>query len=399
VSVQKRTWKATDGKAKTGWRVRWQVGEHWESRTFTNKADADAWDRHVKDHQRLGTVADLGRGTQTLDAFVAETFTPAYVALLAPKTQAVYAALYDRHISQELGSLPLRDFNAETIRKWQAGRLKAGVGPSAVHKSVTLLGSILQRAVEGEHISSNPARGVKRTKVPKRPETIPFAPATVEAMRGGLLDPQPVQVAASDNGKRRRRAYSAPAPGTPQTRHRDATIISVLAYAGLRPQEMLALKWSDVQERTIRVYSPKTDTTRSVRLLSPLAADLKTWKMASGRPAANKLIFPAENGSVWPETAWQSWRTHQFARALKAVSIDRARPYDLRHSFASLLLHEGRNVIYVARQLGHDARLTLSTYGHVIEELDGAPQMDAEAAIQAARSGQAAHQLPKAVSE
>jgi hypothetical protein len=35
-------------------------------------------------------------------------------------------------------------------------------------------------------------------------------------------------------------------------------------------------------------------------------------------------------------------------------------------SFASLLLHEGRRVIYVARQFAHDARLTLSRYGHVI---------------------------------
>ena len=61
------------------------------------------------------------------------------------------------------------------------------------------------------------------------------------------------------------------------------------------------------------------------------------------------------------------------------------RPYDLRHSFASLLLHEGRSVIYVARQLGHDARLTLSTYGHVIDELDDVPRIDAEAAIADAR--------------
>jgi integrase len=57
----------------------------------------------------------------------------------------------------------------------------------------------------------------------------------------------------------------------------------------------------------------------------------------------------------------------------------------LRHSFASLLLHEGRSVIYVARQLGHDARLTLSTYGHVIDELDDVPRIDAEAAIADAR--------------
>jgi len=58
---------------------------------------------------------------------------------------------------------------------------------------------------------------------------------------------------------------------------------------------------------------------------------------------------------------------------------------DLRHSFASLLLHEGRNVIYVARQLGHGPRLTLTVYGHVVEELDGAPQIEAASAIQAAR--------------
>ena len=67
------------------------------------------------------------------------------------------------------------------------------------------------------------------------------------------------------------------------------------------------------------------------------------------------------------------------------MAINKARPYDLRHSFASLRLHEGRSVIYVARQLGHDARLTLTKYGHVIDELDDAPRLDAETAIRQAR--------------
>ena len=42
-------------------------------------------------------------------------------------------------------------------------------------------------------------------------------------------------------------------------------------------------------------------------------------------------------------------------------------------------------MIYVARQLGHDAALTLSTYGHVIDELDEAPGKGAEEAIREAR--------------
>ena len=74
-----------------------------------------------------------------------------------------------------------------------------------------------------------------------------------------------------------------------------------------------------------------------------------------------------------------------FGRAVRAAGIGHTTPYALRHSFASLLLHEGRSVMYLARQMGHDARLTLSTYGHVIDELEDAPKLPAEDAIGEAR--------------
>ena len=44
-------------------------------------------------------------------------------------------------------------------------------------------------------------------------------------------------------------------------------------------------------------------------------------------------------------------------------------------------------MIYVARQLGHGAELTMRTYGHVIEELEDRPQLPAEDAIREARAG------------
>jgi hypothetical protein len=43
-------------------------------------------------------------------------------------------------------------------------------------------------------------------------------------------------------------------------------------------------------------------------------------------------------------------------------------------------------VIYVARQLGHGAGLTMRTYGHVIDELEDAPSLPAEEAIRRARA-------------
>jgi integrase len=145
-----------------------------------------------------------------------------------------------------------------------------------------------------------------------------------------------------------------------------------------------------------RVKATKTGTTRSVRLLSPPAADLREFRMASGRPAPGALLFPSADGGLWTETAWGNWSKRQWGRALKTAGLSSARPCDLRHSFASLLLHEGRSVVYVARQLGHGAQLTLGTYGHVIDELDDAPHIDAETAIAQARDKTSpAHQLPK----
>jgi integrase len=176
---------------------------------------------------------------------------------------------------------------------------------------------------------------------------------------------------------------------------RDATLIGVLAYAGLRPGEALALQWRDIREQTILVEravslgqekDTKTAAHRTVRLLAPLAADLREWRLRSGRPGDKALIFPSATGTVWSQPAYQSWRRRAFKRSLDGAGVEHARPYDLRHSFASLLLHEGRSVIYVARQLGHDARLTLSTYGHVMDEFEDAPQLEAHTAIADART-------------
>jgi integrase len=176
---------------------------------------------------------------------------------------------------------------------------------------------------------------------------------------------------------------------------RDAVLLSVLAYAGLRPGEALGLQWQDVRDNTILVEralslgeeaDTKTTAHRTVRLVAPLRADLAEWRLASGRPDGYEAVFPNHRGGAWTESAYQSWRRRSFNAAREAANVDLATPYTLRHSFASLLLHEGRSVIYVARQLGHDARLTLTRYGHVIDELDDQPQIPAERAIREARS-------------
>ncbi|MFL5885411.1 MAG: hypothetical protein ACJ77M_10105 [Thermoleophilaceae bacterium] len=87
--------------------------------------------------------------------------------------------------------------------------------------------------------------------------------------------------------------------------------------------------------------APKTHGRRGVRLLGPLATNLAEWRLARGRPEAGP-VFPGADGEAWTAEGFNKWRERTFRDALDAAGIERARPYDLRHSFASLLLHEGR---------------------------------------------------------
>ena len=68
------------------------------------------------------------------------------------------------------------------------------------------------------------------------------------------------------------------------------------------------------------------------------------------------------------------------------MGIDGARPYHLRHAFASLLIHEGRlSVVEIAAQLGHNPTVCLDTYAHVMAEQEEGERTSAEEQILRAR--------------
>jgi hypothetical protein len=80
-------------------------------------------------------------------------------------------------------------------------------------------------------------------------------------------------------------------------------------------------------------------------------------------------------------------RKRVFAPTAKAIGIPSPRAYDLRHSFASLRIHEGRlSIVELAEQLGDNPTMCLSTYAHVMAEIRGAPKVSAEEEIEAARA-------------
>jgi integrase len=133
------------------------------------------------------------------------------------------------------------------------------------------------------------------------------------------------------------------------------------------------------------VKTTKTGQARTVRLLAPLAHDLAEWRHSFVQPDDDALLFPNGSGGVWNDPAWQTWHRDAWVPACRAVGLKGARPYDLRHSFVSLLIHEGRSVVEVARQAGHSPTMTLDVYSHVFDEFDIAERVSVEDQIAQAR--------------
>jgi integrase len=270
-----------------------------------------------------------------------------------------------------LGALTLREIKPATVEQWAADLRRRGDGAPSILRASAVLSGILQRAVVNGLIESNPVRAVRRPRQapPRQPDPIP--PALIEAIRA-QLEP------------------------------RDATLVSLLAYAGLRPEsEALPLTWRQVGDRSLSVYASKTVRERQVRLLGPLADDLAAWRKLSesGGPASSRnpqtarppLVFPPPGGA-WTPTAWQNWRRRVWRPAALAAGLPAdSRPRDLRASFASLLIAEGRSVVDVAQQLGHSPATCLRSYARAFAEFDLEGRETAEAAIRSARCASSVH--------
>jgi integrase len=313
------------------WRVRWRQAGQNRSKVLGRKRDAEAFDAELRRKRRTGELAALDAGKETLAEFGEEWWKLYGEPNLAASTLKVYAILWDTHVLPRLGSLRLREITPSIVTRFRLELEAEGVGRASIHKAMTLLQGVVQRACEWDRLASNPARAVRKRAAARARAVEPLTPDAVETIREwlklrGLI--------------------------------RDATLVSVLAYAGLRPGEALALPWSAVRDRTLLIDAAvsvgvvgetKTRRRRTVRLLPPLAADLAEWRLAAGRPPDDALVFPGHDGRPWSPAAYKNWHRRVFRPATAAAGLTSARPYDLRHSFVSLLIAEGDNIVEVAR--------------------------------------------------
>ncbi|MBV9181189.1 MAG: site-specific integrase [Acidobacteria bacterium] len=174
-------------------------------------------------------------------------------------------------------------------------------------------------------------------------------------------------------------------------------ILAIAATTGMRPNEYLAIKWTDIdwQKHTVAVTRTlhrrdgcwKFDGTkgrkgrRVIKLQNwvlELLQDLRHSRAQREMAAdvwrdARELVFTTTSGNPINEN---TLRKH-FKSLIAEAGVPRLRLYDLRHTAATLYISAGVSIKVVSEMLGHaSTAFTLDTYAHVL------PHMQDQAAAQ-----------------
>jgi integrase len=164
-------------------------------------------------------------------------------------------------------------------------------------------------------------------------------------------------------------------------------LFEVLATCGLRISEAIALQRLHLQidgsapevcvRRAMvkgRIEPPKTKYgRREVRLPAPLVYRLRAYLAALDDQDSTALVFTNRDGNpIEPGNL----RRRGLKPLVEEVEAPWAGFHTFRHTFASLHLSQGTNLLQLSRALGHhSAAFTLSRYTHLLPG-DEAPALD-----------------------
>jgi hypothetical protein len=132
------------------WRVRWRDGSGQpHSRVAGRKRDAEALDADIKRRKRLGQLAQMDSGTQTLAEFAEEWWELHAKPNLSARTRTTYASIFDTHLLPRVGGVVLRDMTPGRVERLRADLQASGVGPAATRKALAILQGIFSCARHG----------------------------------------------------------------------------------------------------------------------------------------------------------------------------------------------------------------------------------------------------------
>lgn len=253
---------------------------------------------------------------------------------VAPGTLRRDRSHMNNHIIPKWEKTALADITRHDIKAWAATLAKDGLGESSVYRVVSVFAASLAAAVDAEILASNPAY---RLKLPNGEKDVVrfFTRAQVDSF-----------IERTD-------AVA------------DRTLIGLMAGCGLRWGEANGLRRRryDPQRHMIRVAEVWDTRTKQMR-------DYPKGRKVRDVPVPGWVadLMDEQTRGVGEEErvldlppAW--WRKHVW------VPLNTGgRVYDLRHTYASLLLQAGIPIAEVSRLMGHSSISITERYAHLADQ-------------------------------
>lgn len=266
-------------------------------------------------------------------------------------TYVGYKKVCDAHLMPFFGTVAIQDLKPAFIREWIKN---LQVTTKTVGNILIPLRAIIAQALNDEVIKSNPLDKIVISKLLCKQtsksdfKVDPFDREEIQAM-----------LHASHHEQIK-------------------NLFQFAFFTGLRTSELIALEWADINfskgvmhiSRAVvkkQVKGTKTHAgMRTVMLLPPAIEALEAQKAYTFNVGKRVFNNPRTN-QPW-ETDHQIRRT-AWVHTIKKAGIRYRNPYQTRHTYASMMLTGGENVMWVANQMGHvDTEMVMRTYGKWIPD-------------------------------
>jgi integrase len=234
---------------------------------------------------------------------------------------------------------------------------RADLSGKTVNNYLMVLRAALDMAVVDGVIEVNPAGPVPKAKHQK-PQPDPFDQSEAEAIIASMREHYPEQI---------------------------CNLTEWWFFSGVRTGEMAGLRWSSVDLAKGRMVihesivrgrekaKTKTAVSRDVILNSRALSAIKRQKAHTFLAGAHVWLDPAD-GEPWMRE--DSYLRSYWVPTLKRLGIRYRRPYNMRHTYATMMLMAGMTPAFCARQLGHSVQVFLSTYAKWIDGGQDAREME-----------------------
>jgi integrase len=305
-----------------------------------------------------GLVFDAGG--QSVGEYLERWLETSVSGSVRESTYASYCRQARRYLVPTIGSVKLKKLSAMHVQGIYRSMLNRGLASRAVQYTHAVLHRALKQAVRWGLVPRNVCEDVNRPRL-RREEMRPLdreqARCLLEAAEGDRFE-----------------------------------ALYVLAVrTGMRPGELLGLKWEDVDldgnGGSLRVNCALSDgklaepkRNRSRRRIDLSAGSIVALKVHRKRQLEERMQKAGlwrDHGLVFPSSVGTPLSHRNVVRAfkqlLKRASLpETVRLYDLRHTCATLLLNGNVHPKYVQELLGHASiAQTLDTYSHVLKGMDG----------------------------